>query len=353
MRRVRKGFSRVDTPLFEGMLVLQQVNDDDVADVVANAAAEDENAAEPTPPTLLLHHHINKNLSLPHHRGYIQTGGIIAEINVDKDVTLEEFDAKKDAEVAEENADAQGRLEESQAQVYHIDLKHADKVLSMHDDEAEPAEIKEVIEVVTTAKLMTKVVTVAITTINAASSTARRRKGVVIRDHEETATPLIIVHSEPKSKDKGKVGFKIDFFKGMSYDDIRPIFKKHFNSIVGFLEKGEKELEEEANKAIKRKSESSKEKAAKKQKIDEEVEELKTHLQIISNDEDDVFTEATPLALKEKGKQEKDKIGSKPDKNGKRGKARKSQKQLQLREQEKLKKMQVEGPKMQTPTKFY
>nr|GEY13660.1 hypothetical protein [Tanacetum cinerariifolium] len=74
----------------------------------------------------------------------------------------------------------------------------------MHDDEAEPAKIKEVIEVVTTAKLMTKVVTVAITTINAASSTARRRKGVVIRDHEETATPLIIVHSEPKSKDKGK-----------------------------------------------------------------------------------------------------------------------------------------------------
>nr|GFA88605.1 integrase, catalytic region, zinc finger, CCHC-type, peptidase aspartic, catalytic [Tanacetum cinerariifolium] len=48
-----------------------------------------------------------------------------------------------------------------------------------------------------------------------------------------------------------------------------------------------------------------------------------------------------------------DKIGSKPDKNGKPGEAEKSQKQLQSREQEKLKKMQVEGPKMQTPTKFY
>nr|GEY13659.1 reverse transcriptase [Tanacetum cinerariifolium] len=54
--------------LATGMLVLQQVNDDDVADVVAKSAAEDENAAEPTPPTLLLHHRINKNLSLPHHR---------------------------------------------------------------------------------------------------------------------------------------------------------------------------------------------------------------------------------------------------------------------------------------------
>nr|GFC90099.1 hypothetical protein [Tanacetum cinerariifolium] len=33
-------------------------------------------------------------------------------------------------------------------------------------------------------------------------------------------------------------------------------------------------------------------------RIDEEEEELKTHLQIIANDDDDVYTEATPLALK-------------------------------------------------------
>nr|GEU76552.1 hypothetical protein [Tanacetum cinerariifolium] len=83
----------------------------------------------------------------------------------------------------------------------------------------------------------------------------------------------------------------------MIYDDIRPIFEKHFNSIIAFLEKGEKELEEEASKR-KRTSETSEEKAVKKQKLDEEVEELKIHLQIVSNDEDDVYTEATPLALK-------------------------------------------------------
>nr|GFB29289.1 hypothetical protein [Tanacetum cinerariifolium] len=40
-------------------------------------------------------------------------------------------------------------------------------------------------------------------------------------------------------------------------------------------------------------------------------------------------------------------------KQGKLGEARRSQKQLQSREQEKLKKMKVEGPKMKTPTKFY
>nr|GFD14756.1 hypothetical protein [Tanacetum cinerariifolium] len=52
-------------------------------------------------------------------------------------------------------------------------------------------------------------ITVATTPINvaiitAAPSVARRRKGVVIRDPKETTTPSIIIHSEPKSKDKGK-----------------------------------------------------------------------------------------------------------------------------------------------------
>nr|GEW70505.1 reverse transcriptase domain-containing protein [Tanacetum cinerariifolium] len=46
----------------------------------------------------------------------------------------------------------------------------------------------------------------------------------------------------------------------------------------------------------------------------------------------------------------KDKIESKPDKNEKRGEAGKSQKQLQWIEEEKLKKMQKEGPEVQTPT---
>nr|GFB03703.1 hypothetical protein [Tanacetum cinerariifolium] len=97
---------------------------------------------------------------------------------------------------------------------------------------------------------------------------------------------------------KNMAGFKMDYFKGMSYDDILPIFEKHFKSNVAFLEKSKEQLKEEASRALKRTSESQEEKAAKKQKLDEEVEELKKHLQIVPNDEDDVYTEATPLALK-------------------------------------------------------
>nr|GEY02871.1 hypothetical protein [Tanacetum cinerariifolium] len=71
-------------------------------------------------------------------------------------------------------------------------------------------------------------------------------------------------------------------------------------NMMAFLEKGENEIEEEESKESKRKSENLEQKAAKKQKINKETEELKTHLQIVLNDEDDVYTEATPLALKRK-----------------------------------------------------
>nr|GEW36030.1 hypothetical protein [Tanacetum cinerariifolium] len=50
--------------------------------------------------------------------------------------------------------------------------------------------------------------------------------------------------------------------------------------------------------------------------------------------------------------QEKDKIESKPNKNGKRGEAKKSQKQLQWIKEEKLKKTQKEGSEMQTHASF-
>nr|GEV18895.1 hypothetical protein [Tanacetum cinerariifolium] len=55
MIQVGKGFSRVDTPLFEGMVVPHGVNDDiDVADDVDADVADDNvaDAAEPTPPPL-------------------------------------------------------------------------------------------------------------------------------------------------------------------------------------------------------------------------------------------------------------------------------------------------------------
>nr|GEV23887.1 uncharacterized mitochondrial protein AtMg00810-like [Tanacetum cinerariifolium] len=381
MRRVGKGFLRADTPLFEGMIVAQ--HDDDVTDEGA-ASVADEGAAsvaidnvldvvdepsipsptpttQPPPPSQDLlpphnsisgDHKVKTKGKEVREEEYVKRG-IIANIDADEDVTLKDVivvakdvdDVQKTTEI-EENADVQGRQAESQAQIYQINLEHADKVLSMKDDELDPAELKEVVKVVTTAKLMTEVVTAASATFNhvdtlitvaaltAASSAARKRKGVVIRDPEETATPFIIIHSKSKSKNKlqrkekednpvmryqalkrkpetkaqarknmmiylrNMARFKMDYFKGMKYDDIRPIFKKYFNSNVPFLEKTKEQLEEEESITLKRKTKSQAEKAAKKQKLVEEVEELKRHLQIVLNDEDDVYNEATHLALK-------------------------------------------------------
>nr|GEZ88162.1 hypothetical protein [Tanacetum cinerariifolium] len=64
------------------------------------------------------------------------------------------------------------------------------------------------------------------------------------------------------------------------------------------VKKTKQQIDEEKSRALKRLNESQEDKALKKQKLDEEVEKLKRHLQIVPNNEDDVYTEATPLALK-------------------------------------------------------
>nr|GEU58952.1 hypothetical protein [Tanacetum cinerariifolium] len=66
-------------------------------------------------------------------------------------------------------------------------------------------------------------------------------------------------------------GFKMDYFKEMTYDDIRLIFEKNFNSNVAFLMKTKEQMDEENSRALKRLSESQDDKTAKKQKLDKEL----------------------------------------------------------------------------------
>nr|GEW46572.1 putative ribonuclease H-like domain-containing protein [Tanacetum cinerariifolium] len=70
--------------------------------------------------------------------------------------------------IADMDADADGRTAESQAEIYKFDLDHANKVLSMQKREPEPTELQEVVDIVTTAKIITEVVTAASQTITAA-----------------------------------------------------------------------------------------------------------------------------------------------------------------------------------------
>nr|GEV07103.1 hypothetical protein [Tanacetum cinerariifolium] len=414
MRRVGKGFSRVETPLFEGMLIVQEVEEGDADENVGNVndgdaaegdvstahdevptADEEPSIPSPTPPTPPLQPSqdipstsqvqptppqspqiaqaleitkLKKRVKKLERRNKVkflklrrlQKVGTTQRIDSSDDNVMDDV-SNQERMIADMDADADVVLEEAKEVA-----ENAKDDQDTDEDESEPAEVQNVVEVVTTAKLITEVVTAASITLTAAevlvpattivdaptltAAPKRKTNGVVIRDPKESTTTSIIIHSETKSKDKevelnrtidwdevidhvnkkakedpivkryqglkrkpqteaqarknmmlylkNVVGFKIDYFKGMSYDDIRPIFKAKFNSNVAFLQKTKEQIKEEESRALKRINETPAEKAAKRQKLDEEVEKLKRNLQIVPNEDDDVYTKATPLARK-------------------------------------------------------
>nr|GEV70469.1 hypothetical protein [Tanacetum cinerariifolium] len=161
--------------------------------------------------------------------------------------------------IAEMNEDVK---EESQVKAYNLDLQHSEKVLSMQDtDEEEPVEVEEVLEVVKAAKLMTEVVT--------------------------TAAPTTIVAQVPKAKVKPK-----DRGKGILIEETKPLKRQ---AQIKQDEAFARQLEAELNANINW-NDVIEQDIAKKQRMDEEKEELKSHPHIVANDDDDVFIEATPLA---------------------------------------------------------
>nr|GEZ40029.1 hypothetical protein [Tanacetum cinerariifolium] len=96
-------------------------------------------------------------------------------------------------------------------------------------------------------------------------------------------------------------GFTLDYFKGMSYDDIRPIFAAKFNANMEFLLKSKEQIKEEESRAIATINVTPAQKAAKRRKLIEEAKEaesIKQHLQIVPDEDDDVFTKAISLARK-------------------------------------------------------
>nr|GFA12814.1 hypothetical protein [Tanacetum cinerariifolium] len=250
---------------------------------------------------------------------------------------------KKAEEVKDIDGDAQvkGRQAEIQAEIYQIDMDHAAKVLSIQEDKPE---VQEEVDVVTTAKLITEVVTAASTPVSDASTIILAAKPKVpaatptVELDEEYARKLheklnkdidwdtAIEHVKQKAKEdpyvqryqvmkkrpqteaqarrnmimylKNIAGFRLDYFKGMFYDDIRPIFEAMFNSNIEFLLKPNEQIEKEENREIE----------TKRKKLNEEVkdvEDLKQHLEIVPDKDDDVFIDATPLARKKVAKRKK------------------------------------------------
>nr|GEU87245.1 hypothetical protein [Tanacetum cinerariifolium] len=177
------------------------------------------------------------------------------------------------------------------------------KLKSMHEDEPE---MQEVVEVVTTAKLITEVVTAA-----------SAPKKVVIRDPEEESSAK--TPAKTKSKDKGK---------GIMVEEPKPMKKKQqvkmdeayarklheelnqdidWDVAIDHVKQKAKEdpyvqrYQEEENRALESINETPAQKATKRRRMNEEdkdVEEIKQHLEILPDEDDDVYTEATLLARK-------------------------------------------------------
>nr|GEX22895.1 hypothetical protein [Tanacetum cinerariifolium] len=168
---------------------------------------------------------------------------------LDSDAGVALMDDKMEEKKAEEDKVAgDDQVQGRQAKIYKIDMDHASKVLII----AASTTISAVEPQVPAA-------TITAAPVRVAAASIRRRKGVVIRDPEEESSTVI--PADTKSKDKGKEimveepkplkkSNRLDYFKGMSYDDIRPIFEAKFNSNMEFLLKTKEQLEEEENRAI-------------------------------------------------------------------------------------------------------
>nr|GEX51423.1 hypothetical protein [Tanacetum cinerariifolium] len=284
MRRVGKGFFRVEIPLFDGMIVEQQVGEgvaDEVHDegvfavgIVAegdvstandkvSTADEEPSIPSPTPPTpppqpsqdipsffqKLEKRYKVKVLKLRS----LKRVGSAQRIDTSDDTVMDNV-SNQGRMIIDMDADANVVLEE--AKDVAADAKDGqDTDVQDNEEESEPIELQEVVDIVTTAKIITKVVTAASTTITAVgvlipaattvaaptltTTPSRRTKGVVIKDPEEsTTTTSTIIHSEAKSKDKGK---------GILVEEPKPLKKQ---AQIEQDEKYARELEAELNRII-------------------------------------------------------------------------------------------------------
>nr|GFA65195.1 hypothetical protein [Tanacetum cinerariifolium] len=192
MRRVGKGFSGVETPLFESMLAVRDVAEEAEAQIPVQDAEGS---------SLLF-------------QGLLDTCSALA-------LRVEGLENDKAAQQLE--------IVKLKARVKKLEKIHKVKSSKLR----RLKKVQEAVEIVTTAKLMTEVVTAA-TQVNAASTpipavkpktltitaapavSTRRRKGVVIRDPEEEL-PSDTPAETPKVKDKGK---------GILIEASKPIKKK-------------------------------------------------------------------------------------------------------------------------------
>nr|GEY29898.1 putative ribonuclease H-like domain-containing protein [Tanacetum cinerariifolium] len=174
--------------------------------------------------------------------------------------------------------------------------------------------------IISATELNIPAATITAAPVKVAAASTRRRRGVVIRDPEEES--IAITPAETKDKGKGilveepkpvkkKQQAKEDlFFQRYQVMKKRPqteaqgrrnmIIQVQYKYGVSSEVKGVNRRRRR-EKALESINETPAQKAAKRRRLnqeDKDVEEIKQHLEIVPDKDDDVYTEATPLARK-------------------------------------------------------
>nr|GFA02282.1 hypothetical protein [Tanacetum cinerariifolium] len=303
MRRVGKGCSGVETPLFEGMLVAGepeeqddaeehfQGNDNDAAQGADTAIlgddVQDQSIQSPTPLTLPPQPPQDipstsqvqsppsqpQSLTLAQPQGADFPMSLLQEAldacklerankvktlklrRLKKVRTSQRIESSNDIDM--EDASNQGRmiaeLDRDEAEIYQIDMDHATKVISMQEDEPE---VQEAVEVVTNAKLISEVVATVSESVSAASATIADVPAATV-----TATPVRVaaastrrikgvVIRDPEEESTAKIPDETKSKhkgKGIMVEELKPIKKKQQ---VEMDEKYARKLHEELNQDI-------------------------------------------------------------------------------------------------------
>nr|GEZ31775.1 hypothetical protein [Tanacetum cinerariifolium] len=345
MQRFRKGFLGVETPLFENMLAVRAVDAEEEIQVPAQDDVVQEHvikeiAIEVVPPTPTSpspsSHVLDKCFAFVLRVKGLENANAAQQLEIIKLKArvkkLERLNKVKSSKLRRlkkvgtsqciessdevENVFNQGRISVDMETDEGVEI-----VLSMQED----TKVQEAVEVVTTAKLITEVVTAAATQVVAASAPIPAAKPKTLKIAAALAEELNKEHEEaykqidwnaafdhvqaketqyikryhgfkkkPQSESearknmisylKNTKGYKMEFFKGKTYDQILPIFQARFDANLKFLFKSRERMEKEDKEIIKSINETPAQKAAKRRKLSEEAQEaddLKKRLEIV------------------------------------------------------------------------
>nr|GEY64450.1 hypothetical protein [Tanacetum cinerariifolium] len=240
MRRVGKGFSRVETPLFESMLIVRDVAEeadaqiptqgDDIQEPTAEEVTTDVVPPTPTSPSLsspIIPSSPPNQPPCPPQPQDAKAAQQLEIVNLKARVKkLEKINKVKSSKLRRlKKVGTSQRIEssddvENNAALDHVQSKEPQYIKRYHEMKKKPQ----------------------------TESKAHKNMIFYLKDTQ---------------------GYKMDFFKGKKYDEILPIFQAKFDANM-------RKLSKEA----------------------QEAEDLRKRLEIVQDEDDDVFGEATPLAQK-------------------------------------------------------